>query len=198
MQAKKILIIALSSAMTLAATQSMAIMSVPNGWYAEGNVGSAKLTNKSDVPSDGSSGIGGNVNLGYKFMPFFGLEIGYSQYPNSVIRDSNGTEAAKDKHYSYGIWGRGIVPISDSGFELFAKLGVSRITSSINIQNQTAANNMALDSSSHSATGLYWGVGGQYYLMPEFAIVGQWQTAQGNDNTGTESLLSIGISFIID
>lgn len=198
MQGKKILAALSSIAALTLTTSAFAMMSVPNGWYLEANAGSANLSNKSYPGSSSSSGIGGNANIGYKFMPYLAGEIGYSMYPNTSIKNNAGTKAGSDKHYSYDIAAKGIVPISASGFEIFAKVGVARVANSMTINNSAAASAMGLSSSSHSATGLYLGAGGQYYFMPEMAVVVQWQRAQGNSSTGTEDLLSGGFSFIID
>ena len=93
---------------------------------------------------------------------------------------------------------KGILPIAASGFEAFAKLGFSRLVTSASISDSAAAAAIGYGSSSHSATGLYIGVGGQYYFMPEMAVVAQWARAQGNSSTGNEDLLSGGVSFIFD
>ena len=199
MQGKKRLLAAIVSAAALSyASQSLAVMSAPDGWYLEANGGSGKLSNKSYPGSSSSSGIGGNANLGYKFMPYLAGEIGYSLYPNTSIKDSTGTKAGSDRHYSYDVAAKGILPIAGSGAEAFAKLGIGRNVSSVTINNSAAAAAIGLASSSHSATGLYMGVGMQYYFMPEMAVVGQWQRSQGNSSTGNEDLLSGGISFIFD
>lgn len=199
MQGKKIVISGvLGSALFLIAGPALAVMSVPYGWYIEGNVGSSHLSDESYPGSSSSSGIGGSANLGYKFMPYFGLEVNYTQYNNTTIKDDTDTKAATDKHYSYGIAGRGIVPIAASGLEAFARVGVQRITSSISIDDSTAANNLGISSSNHSYTSYLIGAGAQYYFMPELAVVGQWARANGNSSTGTEDLLSIGLSFILD
>src|SRR5690349_1387632 len=115
-------------------------MSVPYGWYVEGNGGYSTLTGASYPGKVNSSGFGGNANLGYKFMPYVGVEIGYSLYAGTSIQmPGPGTMVAKAKHYSYDIAARGILPIVDSGFELFAKLGAQHIASSVSIKNQTDA-----------------------------------------------------------
>lgn len=180
------------------ATSASAVMSVPFGWYAEANAGSFSLSNKSYPGNSSSSGIGGNLNVGYKFMPYFGAEIGYSQYPNTSVKDSAGTKAGSDKHYTYDLAARGILPIVDSGAEAFAKLGIARLGSHMSISNQAAATSLGLSNDSHSVTGLYLAVGAQYYFMPELAVVVQWARAQGNSSTGNFDLLSGGVSFIVD
>ncbi len=180
-------------------TSAFAIMSVPYGWYVEANGGSSHLSKKSYSPgSSSSSGIGGNGNVGYKFMPYMGIEVGYTRYANTNIRNQQSTKAGQDKHYSYDIAVRGILPISDSGFEAFAKLGAQHLNSHVTIKNASAADEIGLTSGGHNATGLYLGLGAQYYFWPELAVVAQWQRAQGTSGTGTLDLYSLGISFIFD
>ena len=185
------------------ATPALAIMSVPYGWYLEGNLGSTHTSNTNYPGSTSTSGIGGNANLGYKFMPYVAAEMGFTQYSNSTIKGNGGsiysnTKAAHIKNYSYDLAIRGIVPIAASGFELFAKLGVERVNARVSVDSQNAANALGISASNHSATGLYVGAGAQYYVMPELALNVQWQRANGNSKTGNMDLFSGGISFIFD
>lgn len=201
MQGKSILTAALCGlAALVTATPALAIMSIPNGWYLEANIGSSRLSDKNYSNVDiGQSGIGGNGNVGYKFMPYVAAEIGYSRYPDSDVDDLFGNQLAKIEFYSYDIAIRGIVPMSDTGFEFFAKLGASRISASLDFDaTPSYARSFGVDNGSHTTTGLYWGVGGQYYWWPELAINAQYQVAQGNSSTGSLSLLSAGLSFIFD
>lgn len=177
-------------------TPALAIMSTPCGWYIEGNLGSGHLSDL-NLPGDtSSSGLAGNVNLGYKFMPYFAAEVGYFQFSETEIKNDFGTKAAKVNHYAYDLAAKGIVPIIDSGFELFAKAGIERNIAKTTIQDTPAANALGVGSGNHSTTGVFLGVGGQYYIMPELAVNVQWQRAKGNSNTGTLDLYSAGISFI--
>lgn len=201
MRSVKILLIAATTSFACGAMSSaLAMMSATEGWYLEANVGSTKLSNQGypALASSSSSGIGGNLNLGYKFMPYAAAELGYTQYANTTIKDQFGNKAAKDRHYSYDIAVKGILPIADSGFEPFAKLGVARLNSKITISNETAANNINLQSSNRNTNNLYMAVGAQYYFMPEMAMNVQWARARGNRTTGTLDLISAGVSFIFD
>lgn len=192
---KKVLTATLSSLLVFAVMPAWAIMSVPNGWYAEGNVGTSRLSNKTYPGSASKSGLSGNLNVGYKLMPFAGIEIGYTYYSSTTIKAS-GVKAGTDKHYSYDIAAKGILPFSNTGFELFAKLGAARSSSQLRVNNATAAASVGLAASTHSAVGYYMGLGGQYYFMPEFALVAQWQRAVGDSKTGTLDLYSAGLSFL--
>jgi opacity protein-like surface antigen len=199
MQGKRILLAAISglSALTLT-TSAFAILSVPNGWYLEANGGSTSSSNTSYPGNSSSSGLGGNANLGYKFMPFFAMELGYTLYSGTTIKDAAGSKAATVKVYSYDIAAKGILPIAASGVEAFAKVGGQRLNESSTINNSATAIALGVSSGSHNATGLYLAGGLQYYFMPELAVNAQWARAQGNNTTGNYDLLSGGVSFIFD
>ena len=70
----------------------------------------------------GGSIFGGNANVGYKFMPFFAAEVGYTAYANTEVKNGTGAKAGHVRSYSYDLAGKGIIPIGGSGFEAFAKL----------------------------------------------------------------------------
>lgn len=179
-------------------SQAIAMMSVPIGWYIEANVGSATLSDANFPGKSSSSGIGGNADIGYKFMPYLAGEIGYSQYPNTLVRNFSGQKAGTVKYYSYDLAARGILPIVDSGVELFAKIGVSRLSANASVQHPNIAAGIGFGHTNHSDTNLYLAIGIQYYFMPEFAINAQWARAKGNSATGSMELLSGGFSFIFE
>lgn len=198
MVSKKLLITVLSTmAIGIAAAPVFAGMSAPMGWYVEGNGGSSSMTGKHYPGSASSSGIGASASLGYKFMPYVAAEVEYTQYANTSVKTGIGTKAGTEKHYSYGLVGKGILPIYTTGIEAFAKLGIAKINSKMSVNNQIAAGTLGLSSSNHTAVGAYFGGGLQYYLMPELAVNVQWERSNGNSNTGTGSLLSAGASFIM-
>lgn len=178
---------------------ALAEMSIPCGWYVEGNFGSSRITNRNSTGSTNSSGLGGNANVGYKFMPYFATEMGYTRYANTTVKTGAGVNAATISNYSYDLAGKGIFPFSTSGLEAFGKLGIERVNAHTNLKsnNAAAAASLGLTNSRHSASGLYWGIGLQYYFMPEMAINVQGAQAVGNKTTGTMNLASAGISFIL-
>ena len=198
MQGKKILAAVTGLAVFTLSTPALAIMSAPSGWYLEGNAGSTHISNVSYPGSTSSSGLGGNASAGYKFMPYFAAEIGYTQYAGTSIKAPDGTKAGTVKNYSYDLAARGILPISESGLELFGKLGIEQVRANVSLNNNTAANLIGLQSEQHSCVGAYVGGGGQYYFTPEFAAVIQWEEAIGNNKTGNMALFSGGLSFIFD
>ncbi len=197
MQGHRLLLAAISGlVISTISMPASAMMSIPNGWYLEGNAGWSHISNKTYPGSSSRSGVAGNANLGYKLMPYFGIEAGYSRYADTTIKNSIGTKAATDQHYAVDLALKGIVPFADSGFEMFAKLGGVRVASNIHINNSTAAAGLGLTSNQHNSTGIYAGLGAAYYLMPELSLVVQWQHAQGSNSTGNFDLYTGGLNFI--
>lgn len=173
-------------------------MSIPYGWYVEGNLGSTYLSKKSYPGESSESGMGANANAGYKFIPYLAAEVGYTQYAYTTVNTNAGVRAAKDKHTSYDLALKGIYPIMQTGIEVFAKLGAAHIMSDMQIKNTTAANSLGLTENSHNEINAYFGGGAQYYFIPELALVVQWQRANGDSSTGTMDLFSGGLSFLVD
>lgn len=179
---------------------AMAVVSIPVGWYAEGNVGASYVNsaNYGNGLSNDKRGWGWNINGGYKFAPYFGVEAGYTSYATVKIK-SNGTQVAKAKNnYSVDIAAKGIFPISDTGFDVFGKLGISRVSSQVSATNAAlaAANGATINTGTNSKTGLYMGLGGEYYFTPNVAANVQWSRAKGNSTTGNLDLYSLGLSYI--
>ena len=182
--------------LSLSTTSAWSVISIPNGWYIEGNVGSTKAHDKSYPGKASTSGTGGNVDIGYKFMPYFGMELGYTRYANTIIKDGFGNKAGRDMHDDYDFVGKAMLPIVDSGFEAFAKLGVHRLLSRVRITDQGVANSIGLGAGRHTTTGIYMAVGGQYSFIPDLGVNIQWARAKGNNHTATMDLVSVGLTFI--
>ena len=172
---------------------------LPCGWYIEGNWGASKATGKDypGVPTIDNTGTGWSANAGYKFMPYLAAEGGYTRYGATRLQ-SDGVTIADDNHYAIDIAGKAILPLFTSGFELFAKLGVARVNSSIGSIHLPEGSSIVLDTGDKSGTGLFVGGGVAYSFIPNLVANIQWEEANGNNKTGNLSLLSIGISFILD
>lgn len=181
------------------ALPSFAVTSLATGWYIDANVGPSKLQNRNyDNGTANSSGFGANIGVGYKFMPYFGVEAGYSRFPNTNIKNADGIKMAYDKHYTYQIAGKGIVPIGTSGVELFGKLGWSRIKAQIVIKDADAATAANFNSTNPSSGGPYFGAGAQYAFMPELAGVLQWNRSHGTHRTGDLDLFTVGLEYLFN
>lgn len=199
----KLLVLATASVVASGlVTSAMAAMPLPIGWYVEGQGGYTKVSGASYGSSGlgtSSPGFGWNLDFGYKFMPYFAGEVGYNSYAKAKIK-YNGTQVAQDVHNSYYIAGKGILPISDSGFELFAKLGVAHMRGHVTITNPSYANanGVNINAGTHSATGAYFGGGGSYNFMPNFSMNLQWARSKGNSSIGNLDLYTLGFNYLFN
>lgn len=204
MQGKKLLLIMISvwMASPVAAftfPYEYATKSLPKGWYLEGNAGVATLFDTAYSGSISPANVGVNGNIGYKFFPFFAAEIGYTHYPEFPIKNSAGVEAGvDDRHQAFDLVGKFILPLATSGVELFAKAGIAKVYSRIYIENTSVASSLGLESGTKTVTNAYYGLGGQYYFMPDVALNGQWNRAKGGGSTGKTDLYSAGLSVIFE
>lgn len=176
---------------------AFAVPSLASGWYLEGVLGNSKQQDRSiGNLSLNNTGLAGGASIGYKFMPFFATELGYNQY--SLSRYTfNDTIVAKNRTHSYQAALKGIIPVVNSGFEPFAKVGVSRLSSKNQIKNGPLATASGANLSNSSSTGFYLSAGAQYYFLPELAVVAAWARANGNSSsTGSMDLYSVGLSYI--
>jgi len=180
---------------------TMAEVPMPMGWYLEGNLGGSKISNVSYATntSIASTGLGWSLNGGYKFIPYFAAEIGYTSYANGTI-NFNGSKVGKDQAQSYDVAGKAIMPVQDTGVEIFAKLGVARAKSNVTATNAAllAANGETLNTGRHNSTDLYFGLGGDYAFMPNMAANLQWNRVDGTNKTGNLDLFSLGLTYMFD
>jgi len=173
----------------------------PCGWYLEGNYGESRVTGQEypGVASKDEDGAGWNVNGGYKFMPYFGVDVGYTSYANVSLKNSEGTTEAQGKHFSINGALKGILPIPKFHTELFAKAGVAWISAQVtNVDDAaTAIDDVTLNTDTKTRTGPYFGGGAALVLAPELLANVQWTRAMGNDSTGKHlDLLSLGFTIL--
>ncbi len=198
---KKITFIMIGAATFGLSTLAIGAVPIPTGWYLEGNLGASKISNVSYAAhtSISSTGLGWNLNGGYKFIPYFAAEVGYTSYAAGTI-NFNGTKVGKDQATSYDLAGKAIMPIQETGAEVFAKLGVARAKAQVTATNAAllAANGETLSTGNHRSTNLYFGVGGDYSFMPNVAMNVQWNRVDGNNSTGHLDLFSLGAAYLFD
>ncbi len=194
MKVKKILGLAISVMAVSGASATFAAEAVPYGWYGEVNVGQSRTTGVTYFPGSSvtENGFGFNLDLGYKFIPYFGAEIGYTSYADASAK-LGGVKIAKNTFYSADIAGKGIVPFSDSGFEVFAKLGLAYMHAHLTAPNTVPG--VTVSTGKNSSTGLYFALGGDYAFTPNLAANLQWARARGSSNIGNLNLYSVGLNY---
>ena len=200
MNSTKLLVSLISGIVIIgAASPVLAAIPVPYGWYLEANAGVSQSEGKYFPGNNISTeGFGWNANAGYKLSPFFGGEIGFTDYATTYIKNSFNTNVANDSHYSYDVAGKVMLPIGSTGAEVFGKLGIARINSNVTVTNYGAAalNSLTFNTGTHTATAPYFGAGADYAVLTNMFINVQWMRAKGNINTGTLDLYSLGVSYI--
>jgi OOP family OmpA-OmpF porin len=162
-------------------------------WYIGGGAGSGNLnksgqdlTGLSNVTVDDSSTTY-TVRGGYRFNPYFALELGYydlgkySFTGNAGPIDVVGTGKAK----SYGISAVGILPINPQ-FDLYGRIGWAE--SELKVQANTALANATDSDRQSEAT---YGVGGHWMFSRNVGLFAEWMK---NDRIKVDSYL-IGIDF---
>lgn len=165
------------AAIIVAAIGNMALADVPlaRGSYVDINVGYSKIVNAQAAAN--VTGLGFNIDLGYKLMPFFAVEGGYTTYgaSKSSFTGANALDIAI----------KGILPFQEMGIELFAKLGPDYVNNS-KVPNGISPN----------AFNVYYALGGAYAMNANMLITLQFAQAAGNSDTGNFQLFSIGASYL--
>lgn len=197
---KKTILLLSSIFSVAAATQSFAAISLPCGWYADGDIGVTRMygMNYPTVPSTASSGTAWSGDGGYKFNQYLGAEVIYTRYADTRLRNSAGTTLARDIRYSVAAAAKAMYPIMNSGVEIYGKLGLDWIHAKLGHIDATgvALAQIQLNSGTRTARGLYWGGGVQYYFNENVNAHIQYAQAQGNSNTGSVGVTSIGLSIL--
>jgi len=199
---KRTLPVLLSMLTIFPCSAALALIPYPCGWYLDGSVADSQVSGR-DYPTvpdvDNQYSTGWNLGIGYKFMPYLGVDLSYTSYADTRLENSSDVTVAHDRHYSVNLDAKGILPIKKTGFELFAKLGVARVNSEIgNVDETTAADDdIVLNTNNEWTYGLFVGVGVDYALAQEVQVDLQWNRAYGNHNTGTQfNAFMLGVTIL--
>ena len=192
---KRLRVVAASIAVLSLTTSAIADVALPRAWYLEANYGRSMVRYPSSTAWNGN-GYGWSANIGYKFMPFLGIEAGYTKYaPLSIYGSTQVTHQNYDGHIAAKL----MLPFGASGLEAFGKVGAGRLFS-----YETPISNGGAQRLKIGSTGWYCGGGLEYAGSPNWLINAQWERLQGNDNTtsgkfnGSSQLYTAGISFLLD
>ena len=198
----KLFVVTLASITAMGiATIATAAIQVPKGWYAEGNLGASRtqLGVNGAVTVSNQQGFGWGGNLGYKFMPFFAAEIGYTSYATATLVYNN-ANVGNVTYYSYDAAAKVICPFGDTGVAIFGKLGVAHTNSDLTVYSDAPSDviNLVPATGINNANNVFWSLGGEYTIIPTLAINGQWATAVGKHSTGKLTLYSLGLTYFVN
>ena len=167
-------------------------------WYLEGNVGRVHVgdANFADNTSLDTSGTAWNINIGYRIIPYFALEGGYTNYPDSII-NYNTQEIGKNEQSSYDLAAKAIIPFMESGLSVFGKVGIAWVRSDVKATDQALidANNITLSTGHSSSSALLYGFGAEYAVWSNVAANLQWSRIDGDDQVGNIDSYFVGISY---
>lgn len=156
---------------------SLPAFAADSGPYVALDVQNWTTTNNSIF---GNPGVGIRVAGGYHFLPYIGVEVGYSQ-----SGDSSSVLGAKYNVSSLQAAAVGTYSINDM-FDVFAKLGA-------------AANKIStsgpITCTSCSKTDVLIGVGGQYNINRNVGIRLQYEDLGKASNTGTNDMAASTVSL---
>jgi hypothetical protein len=118
------------------------------------------------------NGVAGRAFIGYNLNKYFGLEAGYTKYSRSIyVGRANGLYSSIAYYiHTYDFVGKGYVPVGDTGFNLYALAGVSRIVQTINFVNNGVPLSGALFQQPNNSNHVYrnrpiYGLGINYNFM---------------------------------
>jgi hypothetical protein len=159
------------------------------------HVGNADFADNTSV---NTTGLAWNINLGYRVIPYFAVEGGYTEYPDSTI-NYNTQEIGKNDQSSYDLAAKAIIPFVESGFSIFGKLGMAWVRSDVSATDQALidANNINLSTGHNSSSGILYAFGAEYALpfLSNLAANVQWSRIDGGNDLGNIDFYSVGISY---
>ncbi len=145
-------------------------MPLSNGFYGEANFGYG-FTDSTSRRRD--SGIAGGFALGYKFLPYLAVDVGYTQTPRVFVS-------------SYFIHGavKGILPLGDGSWDVFAKAGAAYA------RGQRIAN-----VEPHTAGVFYYGLGFTHWFQQDFGVILQGTGTLRNGNVPAMYTGTVGLTY---
>jgi opacity protein-like surface antigen len=181
------------------ATTAWAAMPLPWGWYIEGDLGKSVTSTKHYAGYRvQNTGFAGSIEGGYKFTQYIAGELGFTRYAQVRMKGPFSNTFATDQHYSYDLAGKLMLPIAQTGLNIFGKLGIGRINSYTTLTNPqvASANCYYVDTGVHSHNAFYLGGGAEFAILSHLLVNAQWERAKGTNLTGDLDLYSAGVSYI--
>ncbi len=126
-----------AAALACGLTLSGAALAQDAGLYISGSLGrSSANIDTSPLSAAGVTGIttddsdtGWKVNIGYQFNRHWGIELGYVDFGDFLLRGTTPLGATVIANFDVTAWtlaAVGTLPLGNSNFSLFAKLGIAR------------------------------------------------------------------------
>jgi len=190
MKMKKITIALMGLAAAAAALPAAAQMRAPalNSFYVGATVGRSDAGN-CEAPagiSCDTKDTAWRILGGYQFHRNFAAELGYHNLGD--VKFSATGVSAKVATSAWELVGVGMLPFANQ-FSAYGKLGAYRAKSELTGD---------LGSGSDTSTGLTWGIGAQWDVMPQLGLRLEWQQYNdvGGDNSAKGDINVLGVGAI--
>jgi OOP family OmpA-OmpF porin len=181
------------SVVALAVMSSAAVAANPGAYLGVG-AGVSRL----ETPSFNSAGLssysqsrggfGGRVFGGYNFNNYFGLEAGVADYANSTYKATItgvGTEKLTYSLYAASLVAKAYLPLSDTGFDLYALGGAAYVNSKVkDSQSGNAIPNVSSTSTTKKFRPTY-GIGAGYNFNSNVSTTLELSRIQGTGNSAS-------------
>jgi OOP family OmpA-OmpF porin len=184
---KKITLAVLAAA-TLSAVPAFAQTPMPPAWYIGGGVGRGNLNLSGTdlgLPNAqvGDSATTYTLRGGYRFSPYWAVELGY--YDLGEYDFSSGGLAGTAKAKSFGISLVGILPLGEA-FDVYGRIGYADSEVKVN-----ASAGGFVGNSKDNQGGATYGVGARWNVSRNWGVFAEWMK---NDKIEVDSYL-VGFDF---
>jgi len=148
-----------------------------------------------------NTGIGERLFMGVQFSTYAAIEGGFAHYgtatyniPASAMVSCNNPSIRQN---SFDIEGKGILPFSTSGFDVFAKAGMAVVYagSSGSLEASGGTNPCSTGTSSKAAAKPLFGIGVSYDITPQWVVDLSYTQYNGGGNVNTANFLALEVSY---
>lgn len=175
--------------------------------YVGGTFGAATFTQSGDSyyhhgryyddSTQYSAGTAMGLNLGYMFNPYVGAEVFYSDNGSFTAKfsdDAGNLQKGKLSATSYGLRVKGVLPMYDTPWSMYGKLGIASIDSKY---KQIDCSGSCDNTSPDPASGVTFAIGGSYAIMPNVTGDMELQAVSSNQNNygNTWSSFGFGLNY---
>ncbi|MCK4608530.1 MAG: outer membrane beta-barrel protein [Gammaproteobacteria bacterium] len=166
-----------------------AAMPLAKGLYVGANAGYSKVDETvSGSHKQNNGNFGASANVGYKFSPYLGVELGYTQYANEEFDyNINGKD-----NFAVDLALKGILPLGNTGLSIFAKAGAAAVHHTLEDGIVKVSN-----AGNHFEPAIYGGVGASFAITQNLAINGEATGTTKNGNVPAMYLFSGGVTYIL-
>lgn len=168
-----------------------------SGFYLGASVGQSTLRNWCDpsltLSSCEDKDVGWKLLAGYQFNRYFGVEASYIDWGETTVSISSGGQFVDGsaKQQGYGIAAVGTLPLGQSPFSLFGKIGLMFVS------QETARIRPNPSTVERDETETQYGVGAKYRFAQDLAVRAEMERTdkRQGEQTIRAQLISIGLEY---